>query len=160
MPGLPVHHQLPEISQLMSIRSVMPSNHLILCHPFFLLPSTFPASGSFPISWLFASGGQSIGASSFQRQSFQWLFRVNIDCFDWLQDWLFRSTGCPGNSQESSPTPQFESISSLAFNVPYGPTLTSIHDYWKSRSFDYVSIIQPIFLLPLLCARHCVRSWR
>ena len=57
-PGLPVHHQL------MSIESVMPSNHLILCHPLLLLPSIFPASGSFPVSQLFASGGQSIGASA------------------------------------------------------------------------------------------------
>ena len=41
-PGLPVHHQLPEFTQLMSIKSVMPSNHLILCHPLLLLPSIFP----------------------------------------------------------------------------------------------------------------------
>ena len=41
-PGLPVHHQLPEFTQLMSIESVMPSNHLILCHPL-LLPSVFPS---------------------------------------------------------------------------------------------------------------------
>ena len=41
-PGLPVHHQLPEFTQLMSIESVMPSNHLILCCPFLLLPSIFP----------------------------------------------------------------------------------------------------------------------
>ena len=43
MPGLPVHHQLPEYTQLMSIESVMPSNHLILCHPLLLLPSGFPS---------------------------------------------------------------------------------------------------------------------
>ena len=43
MPGFPVHHQLPELTQLMSIKSVMPSNHLILCHPLFLLPSIFPS---------------------------------------------------------------------------------------------------------------------
>ena len=42
MPGLPVHHQLPEFTQPMSIESVMPSNHLILCHPLFFLPSIFP----------------------------------------------------------------------------------------------------------------------
>ena len=41
-PGHPVHHQLPEFTQLMSIESVMPSNHLILCHPL-LLPSVFPS---------------------------------------------------------------------------------------------------------------------
>ena len=48
--------------KLMSIESVMPSNHLILCHPFLLLPSFFPRVFS-RVSWLFASCGQSIGAS-------------------------------------------------------------------------------------------------
>ena len=42
-PGLPVHHQIPELIKLMSIESVMPSNHLILCHPLLLLPSVFPS---------------------------------------------------------------------------------------------------------------------
>ena len=42
-PGLPVHHHLPELSQVMSIASVMPSNHLILCHPLLLPPSIFPS---------------------------------------------------------------------------------------------------------------------
>ena len=49
--------------QLMSIESVMPSNHFILCHSF-SFPQSFPASGSFPVSHLFPSGGQSIGASA------------------------------------------------------------------------------------------------
>ena len=43
IPGLPVRHQLPEFSQLMSIESVMPSNYLILCCPLLLLPSIFPS---------------------------------------------------------------------------------------------------------------------
>ena len=43
MPVLPVHHQLPELLKLMSIESVMPSSHLILCHPLLLLPSIFPS---------------------------------------------------------------------------------------------------------------------
>ena len=42
-PGLPVHHQLPEFTQPMSIESAMPSNHLILCRPLLLLPSIFPS---------------------------------------------------------------------------------------------------------------------
>ena len=42
-PGLPVHHQLPELTQSMSVESVMPSNHLSLCHPLLLLPSIFPS---------------------------------------------------------------------------------------------------------------------
>ena len=43
MPGFPVHHRLPELAQTMSIESVMPSNHLVLCHPLLLLPSIFPS---------------------------------------------------------------------------------------------------------------------
>ena len=50
--------------RLMSIESVMPSNHLILCCPFSSCPQPFPASGSFPVSRLVTSGGQSIGAST------------------------------------------------------------------------------------------------
>ena len=48
----------------MSIELVMPSNHLVLCRPLLLLPSIFPASGPFPMSQFFASGGQSIGVSA------------------------------------------------------------------------------------------------
>ena len=50
--------------KLMSVESVMPSNHLILCRPLLLPPSIFPASGSFPMGQFFASGGQSIGVSA------------------------------------------------------------------------------------------------
>ena len=52
------------LSKLMSIKSVMPSNHLILCHPLLLLPSIFPSIRAFPVSQFFTSGGQSIGASA------------------------------------------------------------------------------------------------
>ena len=50
--------------KLMSIKSVMPSNHFILYHPLLLLPSIFPALGSFPMSQLFVSADQSVGASA------------------------------------------------------------------------------------------------
>ena len=50
--------------RLTSIVSVMPSSHLILCHPLLLLPSIFPSSGSFPMSQFFASGGQGIGVTA------------------------------------------------------------------------------------------------
>ena len=50
--------------KLISIGSVMPSNHLILCRPLLLLPQSFPASGSFQMSQLFASSGQSTGISA------------------------------------------------------------------------------------------------
>ena len=56
-PGLSVFRHLQSLLKLMSIESVIPCNHLVLCHP---LLQRFPAS--FPVSWLFASGGQIIGA--------------------------------------------------------------------------------------------------
>ena len=57
MPGFPVHHQLWSLLKLMSINSMIPSNHLILCHPLLLLPSVFPSTRVFssesvlPIRW-------------------------------------------------------------------------------------------------------------
>ena len=59
--GLPVHHQLPEFTQTHVHWVGDAINHLILCHPLLLLPQSFPPSGSFQMSQLFASGGQSIG---------------------------------------------------------------------------------------------------
>ena len=74
MPGFPDLHHLQSLLRLMSIELVMPSNHLILCHLLLLLPSIFhqhlhqhhlqSTSGSFPVSWLFALGGQTIGVSA------------------------------------------------------------------------------------------------
>ena len=52
------------LPKLMSIESMMPSNHFILCHPLLLPPSSFPASGYFQMSHLFPPGGQSIGVSA------------------------------------------------------------------------------------------------
>ena len=67
-PGLPVHHPVHHHSRsllkLMSIESVMPSNHLILCRTLLLLPSIFPSISVFQMSQYFASGGQSIGVST------------------------------------------------------------------------------------------------
>ena len=69
-----------------------------------------------------------------QHQSFQWTFRV-----EFFQDWLVWSPCCPRNSQESSPAPQFKSINfELSFH--YGPTLTSMYDYWKNHSFHYMEL--------------------
>ena len=68
---------LQSLVKLMSIELVMPSNHLIICHPLFFLPSNFPASGSFPTSQFAASGSQSIGASASAS-----VLPMNI------QDWL------------------------------------------------------------------------
>ena len=66
-----------------------------------------------------------------QHQSFQWIFRV-----DFLKDWLVWFPCCSRDSLESSPAPQFKSIKSSVLSLHYGPTLISIHDYWKNHSFD------------------------
>ena len=62
--GLPVHHHLPSSLKLTSIKSVMPSSHLILCYPLCSCPQSLPASGSFSVSQLFAWGGLSTGVSA------------------------------------------------------------------------------------------------
>jgi len=88
------------------------------------------ASGSFPVSQVFASGGQCIGASASAS-----VLPMNIQ--DWFPLGLTGLISCsPKNSQESSPAPQFESIYALAFSLLYCPTLTSVCDYWKNYSFD------------------------
>ena len=65
-----------------------------------------------------------------QHQSFHWIFKT-----DFHYNSLVWSPCSPRDSQESSTT-RFKSINSLAFSFLYGPTLTSIHDYWKNHSFD------------------------
>ena len=79
--------------------------------PFSSCLQSFPVSGSFPMSWLFTSGDQSIGAS---HQSFQCIFSVN---FFW--DWLVLSPCYPRDSQESSPSSQLESINYSMLSLLY-----------------------------------------
>ena len=117
--------------KLMSIDSVMPSNNLILCHPLLLLPLIFPSISIFskesalhirwPKYWRFSV---SISPSN----EYSGLISFRIDWFDLL---------AVQGTLESSLTPQFKSIDSLMLCLPYGPTLTSIHDYWRKHSFDY-----------------------
>ena len=113
--------------------NLCPSRHW--CHPTisssvvsFSHLQSFPASGSFPMSPFFASGGQSIGTSSS-------VLPMNIQ--DWFPlEWTGWISLCsPRDSQESS-TPQYKSITSSVLNSLYSPTLTFIHDYWKNHSFD------------------------
>ena len=111
--------------KLMSIQSVMMSNHLILCHPLLLLPSIFPNLRVFSSGQFFTSGGQSIGVSTSGA-----VLPMNIQGWfplGWT-GWIYL---CPRDSQESSPTPQFKSINSSALSFLYSPAVTSIHDYWK-----------------------------
>ena len=108
------------------------------CHPTilsFVIPfsswfQSFPASGFFPISQFFSTGGQSVGFSASASI-------VPMTIQDWSPlDWLVWSPCSPRDSQVFSNTTEFKSINSLVLNLLYGSTLTSIHDYWKNHSFD------------------------
>ena len=115
--------------KLMSIESVMPSNHLILCRPL-LLPSILPSIGvltnesvlhiRWPKYWSFSlsisPSNEYLGLISFRM--------------DWLD--LLAVQGALKNL----PTPQFKSINSLVLSFLSSPTFTSIHDYWKNHSCD------------------------
>ena len=118
----------------MSIESAMLSNHLILCHPLLLLPLIFPSIRVFsnesvlhirwPKYWSFSF---SISPSN----EYSGLTSFGTDWFDRL---------AVQGALKSLPAPQFESINSLRVSLLYGPTLTSIHDYWNNQSFDYMDL--------------------
>ena len=91
--------------------------------PFSSCPQSFPASGSFQMSQFFASDGQIIAISASAS-----VLPMNIQ--NWFPlDWLVGSPCSPRDSQESSPTPQFKSINSLALSFLYSPTLTSVESF-------------------------------
>ena len=124
----------------MSIESVMLSNHLILCCPLLLLPSIFPSIGVFSsdsalhIRWTTAASASAL------------VLPVNI------QDWFpLELTGLitlqsKGLSRVFSAL-EFESINSFTLSLLYGPALTSIHDYWKNYSFDYMDLCWQVMSL-------------
>ena len=117
--------------KIMSIELVMPSNHLILWHPFLLLPSIFPSIRVFSNeSVLWPSCGQSIGVSAPTS-----VLPMNI-----LDGFLLGLTGwislqSRGLSRVFAST-TVQNINSFALSFLYGPILSPIHDYWKSHRFD------------------------
>ena len=130
-PGLPVHHQLPELAQSHVHwvgNAIQPS-----------YPLSSPSPPAFNLSQhqhLFQWVSSSLQVAKvlelqLQHLSFQWIFRAYF-----LYDWLVWSPCSPRDSQESSPTPQFKSINSTVLSFLYSPTLTSIHDYWKNHNLD------------------------
>ena len=113
--------------KLMSIESVMPHNHPILCHLLLLLPSIFPSIKVF-----------SNESALHIRGPKYWSFSFNISpsnehpgLISFRMDWLDLLA-----VQESSPTLNFKSINSSVLSPLYSPILTSIHDYWKNHSLD------------------------
>ena len=105
-------------------------------HLSFCLQS-FPASGSFPVTWLVAAGAQTIGASASAS-----VFPINIH--GWLPLGLtgLISLQSKGLSRAFSST-TIEGIQSSALSLLYGPTLTSTYDHWKNYTFDYTDLCWP-----------------
>ena len=95
--------------------------------PFSSCLQSFPASGSFPMSQFFASSGQSIRASAS-------VLPMNIQAW-FPSGWTGLTFLLSKRPSRASPAPQFKSI------LLYGPTLTSVHDYWKNHSFDYTDLL-------------------
>ena len=131
-PGLPVHHHLPEFTQIHVHRvsdAIQPSHPLPLL-PLLLLPPIPPSISLF--QWINSSHEVAkVLEFQLQHQFFQRTPRTDL-----LQNELVGSPCSPRDSQESSPTPQFKSINSSALSFLHSPTLTSILDHWKNHSLD------------------------
>ena len=147
MPGLPVHHQLPQFIQThvhWVSDAIQPSHPLLSPSP----PAFNLSQHQGLFKWV-SSSYQVANVLEFQlqHQSFQcsgdksWTPRTYL-----LQDGLVGSPCSPRDSQESSPTPQFRSINSSVLSFLHSPTLTSIHDHWKNHSLD----VGPCYLY-ILC---------
>ena len=104
--------------------------------PFSSCPQSFPASGPFQMSQLFPSSGQSIGVSA--SASVLPMKTQDWSTLGWTGWISLQSKGL--DSQEPSPTPEFKSMNSSELSFLYSPTLTSIHDHWKSHSFYQMDI--------------------
>ena len=119
------------LTKFMFIELVMPPNHLILCHPLLLLSSIFPRIWVFSNELALHIKWPKYWSFSFRMSpsnEYSRLISFRIDKFDLL--------AVQGTLKESSPTAQFKSINSSVLSFLYGPTLTSIHDYWKNHTFD------------------------
>ena len=128
--GFPVLHYLPELLKLISIELVMLSNHPILCHPLLLLPLILPSIRIFP-----SESALHIRWPKYSN------FRLSISPSNNIEGWF--PLGLTGLISLQSKelwrvfsTKQFKSINSSALSFLYSPTLTSIHDYWKTHSLD------------------------
>ena len=128
-PGFPVYHQLPELAQTRVIKSVMPSNHLILCHPLLLLPSIFPSIRVFSSE--------------------------SVICIRWPKYWSFSFSISPSNDYSGLISFRMDWLGLIAVQGTFKSLfqhhgskasilhrsaffmvqLTSTHDYYKNHSF-------------------------
>ena len=131
MPGLPVHHQLPEFTQTHVHQvsdAIQPSHPLLSLSP----PAPNPSQHESLFQWI-NSSHEVAKVLEFQLQHHSLQRNPRVDL---LQNGLVGSPCSPKDSQESSPTPQFKSINSSVLSLLHSPTLTSIHDHWKNHSLD------------------------
>ena len=113
--------------KIMSIESMMPSNHLILCHPLLLPPpSIFPSIKVFSFESVLHIRWPKYWSFSFSISPSNEYSRLISFRMDWLNLLAVQGT------LKSSPTPQFKSTNSLVLSFLYGSSLTSTHDYWKN----------------------------
>ena len=131
MPGLPVHHQLPEFppTQVHRVSDAIQPFHLLLSPS---PPAPNPSQHQSLFQWVNSSHEV---AKVLEFQLRHHFFQKNARA-DLLQNGLVGSPCSPRDSQESSPTSQFKSINSSMLSLLHSPTLTSIHDYWKNHSLD------------------------
>ena len=136
-PGFPVFHHLPEFAQT-HVQwvggAIQPSLRLSSPSP----PAFNLSQQQHLFQWV--SSLQRVAKLlelQLQYQSSRWIFNTDL-----LQNGLVGSPCSPTDSQESSSTPQLESINSSALRFLYSPTLTSIHDYWGNHSFDCTGFSQ------------------
>ena len=128
MPGLPVHHQIPEFTQTQVNDAIQPSHLLLSPSP----PA--PNLSEHPSLFQWVNSSHEVAKVlefQLQHHSLQGNPRADL-----LQNGLVGSPCSPRDSQESSPTPQFKSINSSALCLLHSPTLTSIHDHRKNHSLD------------------------
>ena len=128
-PGLPVYHQLLEFTQTRPIESVMPSSHLILCHPLLLLPPIPPGIRVFSNESTLRMRCPKYWSSSFSISPSKDIPGPISFRMDWLDLLAVQGT-------LKSSTPQFKSINSLVLSLLHSPTLTPIPDHWKNHSLD------------------------
>ena len=137
----------------MSIESVMPSNHLILCRPLLYLPSILPSINIFSNESVVASGGQSIKASASPSA-----LPMNVQ--GWFPFWLTGLIFLLSKGISVFSAPRFESISSSALSLFYCVALTSIHNYCKNHIFDYRDFRRQSFAIASLPRSKCLLiSW-
>ena len=131
MPGLPVHHQLPEFTQIhvhLVSDAIQPSHPLSSPSP----PAPNPSQHQSLLQWVNPSHEV---AKLLEFQLYHYFFQGNLRAA-FLQNGLVGTPCNPRDSQESSPNPQFQRIDSSAFSFLHSPLLTSIRDHRKNHSLN------------------------